>query len=95
MSLNENDVINIAHLARIDINSEEASRYAEDLSNILEMVDQLQAAPTNNIQPLSNPLEQKQRLRADQVTESNQREKLQENANAIEDGLYLVPKVID
>lgn len=95
MSLNENNVINIAHLARIDINNEDASQYAEDLNNILKMVDQLQAAPTNNIQPLSNPLEQKQRLRVDQVTESNQREKLQKNASAIEDGLYLVPKVID
>ena len=95
MSLNENDVINIAHLARIDINNKDASRFATDLNNILNMVDQLQAASTSDIQPLSNPLEQKQRLRSDQVTEKDQREKLQANANAIEDGLYLVPKVID
>ncbi|MBL4609022.1 MAG: Asp-tRNA(Asn)/Glu-tRNA(Gln) amidotransferase subunit GatC [Pseudomonadales bacterium] len=95
MSLDETQVNNIAQLARIEINPADIRQYTRDLSNILSMVDQLQKIGAENIQPLSNPLEQTQRLRPDQVTESNQREKFLQNAPLIEDGLFLVPKVIE
>lgn len=95
MSLDENQVNNIAQLAHIEINPEDISHYTRDISNILDMVKQLEQANTADIEPLSNPLEQTQRLRADIVTESNQRDKLQENAPLTEQGLFLVPKVIE
>ncbi|MBV1872470.1 MAG: Asp-tRNA(Asn)/Glu-tRNA(Gln) amidotransferase subunit GatC [Gammaproteobacteria bacterium] len=95
MPLDENQVNNIAQLAHIEINPEDISHYTRDISNILDMVKQLEQASTTDIEPLSNPLEQIQRLRADVVTESNQRDKLQENAPLTEKGLFLVPKVIE
>lgn len=95
MSLDEAQVNNIAQLARIEINPEDIAHYTRDLSNILTMVDQLQQTSTENVPPLSNPLEQNQRLRADQVTESNQRDKFLQNAPLTEAGLFLVPKVIE
>ena len=95
MSLDETQVNNIAQLACIEINSDDINHYTRDLSNILSMVDKLQQANTENVQPLSNPLEQTQRLRPDLVTESNQREKFQQNAPLTEQGLFLVPKVIE
>jgi len=95
MSLDEAQVKNIAQLARIEISPEDISHYTRDLSNILDMVGQLQQTSTENVQPLSNPLEQSQRLRADQVSESNQRDKFLQNAPLTEKGLFLVPKVIE
>ncbi len=95
MSLDEAQVHNIAQLARIEINPEDIPHYTRDLSNILDMVAQLQQTSTENVQPLSSPLEQNQRLRADQVSESNQRDKFLQNAPLTEEGLFLVPKVIE
>ena len=65
------------------------------MTAILDMVDQLQAADTGDVQPMANPLDATQRLRADEVTESNRREDFQAIAPAVEDGLYLVPRVIE
>jgi aspartyl-tRNA(Asn)/glutamyl-tRNA(Gln) amidotransferase subunit C len=95
MSLDETQVNNIAQLARIEINPDDIAHYTRDLSNILSMVDQLQQTSTENVQPLSNPLEQNQRLRPDNVSESNQRDKFLQNAPLTEEGLFLVPKVIE
>ena len=67
----------------------------DKLSRIVEFVDQLKAAPTTDVVPMAHPLDQSQRLRADEVTEANERERIQANAPAVEDGLYLVPKVIE
>lgn len=95
MSLDETQVNNIAQLARIEINPDDIAHYTRDLSNILSMVDQLQQTSTENVPPLSNPLEQNQRLRPDKVSESNQRDKFLQNAPLTEEGLFLVPKVIE
>ena len=95
MSLDETQVKNIAQLARIEISPEDIPHYTRDLSNILDMVSQLQQTSIKNVQPLSNPLEQNQRLRADLVNESNQRDKFLQNAPLIEEGLFLVPIVIE
>ncbi|MFB9885774.1 Asp-tRNA(Asn)/Glu-tRNA(Gln) amidotransferase subunit GatC [Balneatrix alpica] len=95
MALQHSDVEKIAHLARLQVASEDLGAYARDLSSILELVDQMQAVNTDGVEPLSNPLDEVQRLRPDQVTEPNQREQLQQNAPAAERGLFLVPKVIE
>lgn len=65
------------------------------LTEIVRFVDQLQAADTSGVTPMAHPLDQPQRLRADEVTETDQRERYQANASATERGLYLVPKVIE
>lgn len=95
MSLDRSDVENIATLCRLQIDDENVSTYQENLNNILGLVDQLQAVNTDGVEPLANPLDATQRLRADVVTESNDRENLQSNAPSVESGLFLVPKVVE
>lgn len=95
MSLDKNDVEKIAHLARIAIADEDVPGYAKSLSNILNLVEQMDAVDTENVSPMAHPQDAFQRLREDTVTEENQREHFQKNAPAVEDGLYLVPQVIE
>lgn len=95
MSLDRSEVENIAQLARLKIEEQDLPSYTESLSNILNLVDQLQAVDTEGVEPLANPLDATQRLRADEVSEENQREHFQKIAPQAEAGLYLVPKVIE
>jgi aspartyl-tRNA(Asn)/glutamyl-tRNA(Gln) amidotransferase subunit C len=95
MSIQSEDVLKIAHLARLGIQQEQVESYASDLSNIMQLVEQMNQVDTSNIEPMAHPLDQSQRLRSDVVSETNQREALQKNAPDIEDGLFLVPRVID
>ncbi|PVZ12348.1 MULTISPECIES: Asp-tRNA(Asn)/Glu-tRNA(Gln) amidotransferase subunit GatC [unclassified Pseudomonas] len=95
MALERSDVEKIAHLARLGLNEADLPSTIDALNSILGLVDQMQAVDTQGIAPLAHPLEAFQRLRADQVTEHNQREAYQAVAPATESGLYLVPKVID
>jgi aspartyl-tRNA(Asn)/glutamyl-tRNA(Gln) amidotransferase subunit C len=95
MSLDSSDVQKIAHLARLQISSADIPEYAKNLSDILDLVDQMQAVDTADIEPLSNPLDAQQRLRADIASEGNLRDKLQTVAPAVELGLFQVPKVIE
>ena len=95
MSLKTEDVKNIAHLARLEISDDAVERYAQDLSNILDLVDQMNQVETEGVQPMAHPMEAKQRLRIDEVTEENQRDKFQSIAPDVENGLYRVPKVIE
>mgnify|MGYP001770380178 CR=1 FL=1 len=95
MSLSAVEVKKIAHLARLGIEEKDVSAYAQDLSGLLDLVAQMEALPTDNVEPLAHPLDVFQRLRADVVTESNQRDHFQAIAPQVEAGLYLVPKVID
>ncbi|MCJ8341050.1 MAG: Asp-tRNA(Asn)/Glu-tRNA(Gln) amidotransferase subunit GatC [Pseudomonadales bacterium] len=95
MALDRQDVEKIAHLARINIDKKDINEYLGNLTSILDLVDQMQRVDTQNVEPLSHPLDAIQRLRADDITESNQREQLQQVAPAVEEGLFLVPKVID
>lgn len=85
----------IAHLARLGLNDADLPRTTEALNSILGLIDQMQAVDTTGIEPLAHPLEASQRLRADVVTETNHREAYQAIAPAVENGLYLVPKVIE
>lgn len=95
MALDKSEVEKIAHLARIAINEDKIPEYASSLSNILGLVEQMQSTNTDDIEPMAHPLDATQRLREDVVTEGNQRDVYQEIAPSTEDGLYLVPKVID
>jgi aspartyl-tRNA(Asn)/glutamyl-tRNA(Gln) amidotransferase subunit C len=95
MSLQKADVEKIAHLARLAINENDIPEYTRNLSEILEFVEQMNAVDTTGVEPLAHPLEFNQRLREDVVTESDQRQHFQKIAPLVENGLYLVPKVIE
>jgi aspartyl-tRNA(Asn)/glutamyl-tRNA(Gln) amidotransferase subunit C len=95
VTISREDIEKVAVLARIRLDEEQIPALEKDLGNILSLVDQLSAADTDNVEPLAHPLDAVQRLRADEVTESNQREAFQAIAPAVENGLYLVPRVIE
>ena len=95
MSLNSDDVKKIANLARLQIDESDIPDYEKNLSNILGLVEQMDSVDTGNVTPMAHPLDAVQRLRTDEVTEVNQREHFQEHAPSVENGLYLVPKVIE
>lgn len=93
--MNSSDIEKLANLARLQINEETVAETTKSITEVLTLIDQLQAAETTDIAPMAHPLDAVQRLRADTVSEVNEREKFQAIAPAIENGLYLVPKVID
>ncbi|MDO8418146.1 MAG: Asp-tRNA(Asn)/Glu-tRNA(Gln) amidotransferase subunit GatC [Agitococcus sp.] len=95
MALTLEDMNKIAHLARVGLSDDEKSLYTDSLNNILGLIDELQAVNTTGIEPLAHALEVTQPLRADIVTEQNQRDAYQAIAPAVQDGLYLVPKVME
>lgn len=95
MALERSDVEKIAHLARLGLTEDEIPQTTATLNNILGLVDAMQSVDTTDVEPLAHPLEATQRLRADAVSEQNQREAYQAIAPAVENGLYLVPKVIE
>lgn len=95
MSIGPDDIKKIAHLARLQVSEPEAEKLCHDIGNILALVDQLQNANTQNIEPMANPMDATQILRADVVTESNKRAILQKVAPLTQDCLYLVPRVIE
>lgn len=95
MSLNITDVKRVAHLARIEVSDLDAESYLVKLSGILGLIEQMQAVDTTGITPMSHSQDLTQRLREDIVTETNQRKLFQSIAPAVENGLYLVPKVIE
>ncbi len=95
MTLTSDDVKKIAHLARLGIEEQDIGDYAQDLSGTLDLMQQMAEAETTNVEPMAHPMDQVQRLRVDIVTEANNRENFQAIAPLVEDGLYLVPKVIE
>ncbi len=96
MPLDRTEVEKIAHLARLSINEEQIPFYASNLSKILGLVALINEAKTDNIVPMAHPMEDlTQRMRQDEVTETNERELFQSIAPETEAGLYLVPKVIE
>lgn len=95
MALDAEQVEKIAHLAMLGIDAGDIQEYARNLSDILAFVEQLEEVDTTSVVPLAHPLDAVQRLRADEVTETDQREVFQSHAPQTEAGLYLVPKVIE
>ncbi len=94
MSLDKSDIDKIAWLARLSISDADIPNYIHDVSNILDLVEKMNSVNTDNIEPMSHPLEITARLREDKVTEVDQRAHFQEIAPAVDNGHYLVPKVI-
>ena len=95
MAIEQDEIEKIAELARVRIASQQIGEVTQRITEILGMVDQLQAVDTTDIEPMANPLDAIQRLRVDEVNQQNQREAFQAIAPAVENGLYLVPKVIE
>jgi aspartyl-tRNA(Asn)/glutamyl-tRNA(Gln) amidotransferase subunit C len=95
MALDKQTVHDIARLARLHIDDAETEKYQSALSNILSLVEQMETCDTTDIEPMTHPFDATLRLRADEVTETNNRDKYQAVAPDTQDGLYLVPKVID
>jgi len=95
MTLQTSDIEKLANLAKISVDQSLLNEVTEKLDNVLGMIDQLQAIDASGVSPMAHPLDAKQRLREDIVSETDQHTKLQENAPATADGLYLVPIVID
>lgn len=95
MALSLQDIQHIARLARIRVTEAEAETARGQLNSIFGLIEQMQAVDTAGVEPMSHALDVTQRLRADKVTEPNQRDKFQSVAPAVENGLYLVPKVIE
>ena len=94
MAIGQDEIEKIAELARIRIAPDQIGDVTRGITEILGMVDQLQAVDTQEVDPMANPLDAVQRLRADEVTEENRREAFQAIAPAVENGLYLVPRVV-
>lgn len=95
MHIDAQQVRRIAELARIELRGDEADDYIRDLESILTMVDRMQAVDTEGVAPLAHPLDVRQRLRPDRVTEPDRRDALQADAPQVEDGLFVVPRVIE
>lgn len=95
MAFGSDDVRQVAHLARLGLNDDDIQEYAHSLSSVLDLIEQMQSVDTTGVEPLAHPLALTQRLREDSVTESNRREHYQHIAPTVENGLYLVPKVIE
>jgi aspartyl-tRNA(Asn)/glutamyl-tRNA(Gln) amidotransferase subunit C len=89
------DIQHLANLAQLQLNEQENTMVSDDLQRIMTMVDQMQAIDTDAVRPLAHPLDTRQRLRADEITEEIDRELLQQGAPATRDGLYLVPRVVE
>jgi aspartyl-tRNA(Asn)/glutamyl-tRNA(Gln) amidotransferase subunit C len=95
MALSRDDVMRIAHLARLEIEPREAERVLGQLTRIFGLIERMQAVDTTGVEPMSHPQDVVARLRVDEVTESDQRAAFQAVAPQTEAGLYLVPKVIE
>ncbi len=95
MSLTEADVKRMAHLARIEITQAEVAPMLSQLTNIMGLVEQMQAVDTSGVAPMAHAQDLSLRLREDRVTETDQHEAFQAVAPEVEAGLYLVPKVIE
>lgn len=95
MTLTADQVRNVARLARLGVDEAQIEGHADELSRIVDVFAQLQAAPTEDVAPMAHPLDLTARLRPDAVTETDQRAAFQAIAPAVEGGVYLVPKVIE
>lgn len=95
MSIKDQDLEQIAYLARINIDKSKFSALKKELESILELVEKMNSVDTEKVSAMSHPLDISQPLRKDKITEENDRQNLQKNAPSVKAGLFLVPKVID
>ncbi len=95
MSIDMKTVEHVANLARLELSESEKEHYLKDLNDILQTIDVVNAQDTKGVEPMAHPMDFSQRLREDDITEVNQRELLQKSAPQVEEGLYLVPRVVE
>ena len=95
MALTLDDIHKVAHLARIEISTQEAQATLNKLSGIMDLIADMQAVDTTHVEPMSHAQDLSQRLREDVITKINERALFQKNAPAVAEGLYLVPQVIE
>ena len=95
MEITDEVIRNIAELAQLKVDQDDIQPLAAAMKNILDLADQMQSIDTSNVEPVLSPLDATQQLRADKVTEEDQRELFQAIAPETEDGLYLVPRVVE
>ena len=95
MKIDKKVILDIAELAQLEVREESIAEYAEKMTAMLDLVEEMQSVSTEGVTPVSNPLDAVQRLREDKVTESNLREAYQAIAPEVEQGLYLVPRVVE
>ncbi len=99
MSLNSQDIARIANLARLELSSDESARLLIQTNDFFNIVEKMRAVDTTGLEPLAHPLDTIQamslRLRDDVASEPNNRKANQQTAPAVENGLFLVPKVIE
>jgi aspartyl-tRNA(Asn)/glutamyl-tRNA(Gln) amidotransferase subunit C len=100
MSLNLTDIERLAKLAQLDLTAQQSSDALDKLNSIFALVEQMKAVDTTGVEPLAHPIaawrdDLALRLREDVATETNQRKAYQQPAPSVQDGLYLVPKVIE
>jgi len=95
MTVKKSDINHICDLSKLRIDENEISIFTKQISDILNMINELEEADTNNIKPMAHPMNMSQRLRKDEAILNNDRDLFQENAIDSEDGFYKVPKVID
>ncbi len=95
VKVTEEVVREVAELAQLKLDQDEVDALIAGMTNILDLAEQMQNVDTSDVVPVSNPLDATATMRADDVTEINQREKFQQIAPATEDGLYLVPRVVE
>ncbi|HET6264805.1 MAG TPA: Asp-tRNA(Asn)/Glu-tRNA(Gln) amidotransferase subunit GatC [Usitatibacter sp.] len=93
--LSLDQIARIAELARLEVSPAESAALQQQLNDILAMVDAMSAVDTEGVEPMSHPQQAMQRLREDRATEGDHRAAFQSVAPQVEDGLYLVPKVIE
>jgi len=95
MTIKKSEIAYISSLSKLKMEDAEMENYSHQISDILKMIRQLEKVDTDDIEPMAHPLNMKQRLRVDVITEENHRELYQKNAVEFEEGFYKVPKVID
>ena len=95
MSIDKSDIEHLCNLSKLNLDEEEQTVFLSQMQSILDMIEELQEVDTGNIEPMAHPLKMTQRLRADEVTEFNNRDRYQKNTDFAEEGFYKVPKVID
>ena len=95
MSISADQIRQAAHLARLEIKPEQVEAYAGQISRILDLMTELSKVDTQGVTPMAHPLAMTQRLRPDAVTEPDRRTDYQEHAPSVQDGLFLVPKVLE
>ena len=95
MKIDNEVILNIAELAQLEVKDEMISQYADKMTAMLNLVEEMQSVNTDNIEPVSNPLDAVQTMRDDKVSEKDLRDEYQAIAPEVDSGLYLVPRVVE